>query len=750
MSIQPMDSEIASEDLLASQTLCEVVTHWSQVLPQNDAVVFIDENGEKTALTYEELAHESLRVADQLRSVCEPGQRAVLMFPAGVDFVTAFFGCLFSGVIAVPATYPKPRRRNERLASIAMDCQPRAVLTTLANLQHIDVQTVCPSLVDAKWIAVDDRSAPVDDTVEITRVDQASPAFLQYTSGSTSEPRGVVITHGNLLDNLELIRVGMRLPFNTTGDPSKVGVFWLPAYHDMGLIGGILTPLYLGGTTVLMGPTSFLKRPIRWLQTISEYRALISGAPNFAYDHCVKAVDQEELASLDLSSWEIAFCGAEPIRASTLERFCSLFEPTGFHAESFYPCYGLAEATLMVTGNADRRSPLVKHYRRADLELRHVVEAGPEEQENSIAMVGCGVPLAGAEVVIVDTHSIQPAGSQQIGEIWCRGRSVAHGYWNRADVSREVFEAYLPETGKGPYLRTGDLGFIDDGQLFVTGRIKEVMVVRGRNFYPQDIEATVDTAHDALAISGGIVFSVNNDHDEQIVVVHELERQAHNVDMAEVTRSIRNAILQEHEIDLHAIVLVRPYSLPRTTSGKKQRVECRQLFLNEGLKKMGEWKNQDSKSPSDTQDCAVEKMLEPAPTTSENWRDGDVDQIADMILERMIEWLIEHGTVAREEATPDRPLAEFGLDSLTGLELSTELENWLQIKLNPIVAWNYPTPAELSRYLAEEVTGKEGEHSSNEVIAPANDCRFDDLLAELETMDTDPGDASLGGNGSIK
>ncbi len=451
-------------------------------------------------ISFAELNRRAQAIAARIHQVAKPGDRALLVFPAGLDFITSFFGCLYAGVLAVPATYPKPRRPMPRLSAIARDCDAALMLTTAQTLATMDQARSASDLPNMPLIAVDE----VDDTwanrCPALSIDSDDLAFLQYTSGSTSEPRGVMVSHGNLLHNLEVIRCGFGLDAAHAGTQLATGVFWLPAYHDMGLIGGILETLFVGGHSILMSPADFLQRPIGWLEAISANRACVSGAPNFAFEMCAARVTDEQVKQLNLSSWRVAFCGAEPIRAETLEAFARRFEPAGFSPAAYYPCFGLAEATLLATGGKGPGKPFLRSFVRAELE-RNVVElAVGHDKSRTQRLVGCGQPLLRQELEIVNADTCRPCAPGQIGEIWLRGDSIAQGYWNRAEDTAETFQARLADTNEGPYLRTGDLGFVHENQLFVTGRVKDVIIIRGRNHYPQDIERTVGDAHEALCV----------------------------------------------------------------------------------------------------------------------------------------------------------------------------------------------------------------------------------------------------------
>jgi acyl-CoA synthetase (AMP-forming)/AMP-acid ligase II/acyl carrier protein len=770
------------------------VLEW-QAASRGDRTVYTFEfdDGEAESLTFGLLALRAKAVAGRLQQLASPGDRVVLVFPPGLDFVIGFFGCVAAGVLAVPATYPKPKRPVPRLTAIAQDCQARIALTSSQTLATLDLSRVAPELASLNWMCVDTIEVAEAKTWKPPALSPEGPVFLQYTSGSTSHPKGVIVTHRNLLSNLEMIRAGFGIPWVDPPGQPGIGVFWLPAYHDMGLIGGILSPLYTGGHSVLMAPTSFLQRPARWLQTISRYRALVSGGPNFGYELCVRKIPPHECQSLDLSCWQVAFCGAEPIRAETLWRFAETFGPYGFRETAFYPCYGLAEATLLAAGGEGPASPKVLYVHREHLTRGRVVPVQKSDQAQPL--VGCGNGLLGETVKIVDPETAQPAAAAQVGEIWLKGPNVAAGYWNKPEINSRVFQAQVLPDGDGPYLRTGDLGFIHDGQLYVTGRLKEVIIIRGRNYYPQDIELAVQRAHPALIADGGAAFSVEVDGEERLVVVQEVDRRYRDLDYREVIRQIRRAVTEEFDLDLQAIVLIRQASLPRTTSGKIQRTLCREKFLAAQLKTVAEWRRKDSTVTSavvgpgrlrhqmrseprrrmetssgdtgafsgplgdDGSSAPSPVVHEPSSQASGDglknkdgdgdgkWKspfrvrrpmtDAEIRRLTRQIEELLLNWLVERAGVDPAEIDRNRPFAEYGLDSLTAVELTERLEQILNVRLTPTVAWNYPTPAALSEYLAHVVGGRVEEEEPNlpPSSSPLNNEVLEELLQEVESLE---------------
>jgi acyl-CoA synthetase (AMP-forming)/AMP-acid ligase II/acyl carrier protein len=530
-----------------------------------------------------------------------------------------------------------------------------------------------PELAGLVWIASDEL--PVDSSRDWNgsrRLDPDALAYLQYTSGSTRSPKGVMVTHQNLLATIDDLHRG--------GPLAEGGalVSWLPHFHDMGLVYGLLVPVALGVRGYLMPPASFIQRPARWLEAISRFGATHSAAPNFAYELCVRRVLPEQKAELDLRLWAVALNGAEPVRRETLEKFADAFRSCGFAPSAFSPGYGLAEATLKVT-MSNRGVPPTRFYARAsELERGRVREA--EEPGEGRCFIGCGRPGLGTEVLIVDPETLVPRGPDEVGEIWVDSPSVAQGYWNRPEESARVFEAVpAGETGRRRFLRTGDLGFLREGELFVTGRLKDLVIIRGRNHYPQDIELTVQNSHPALRADGGAAFAVEVDGAERLVVVHEVDRhyRQNTNDVAEMARA---AIVEEHEIAPYAVVLVRQNGVPKTSSGKVQRSACARAFLEGTLPVLSEWREGS---------MASEETAALASPSRE-----DMETFLARQLSRGLQ-------IPLDEIDVSQPFSSFGLDSAGTMTLLGEIESFFGRRLSPTLFWNYPTISELAAHLAE-------------------------------------------------
>jgi len=564
-------------------TVAELLQYRASENPDGAAYVFLDFPSNDTfnehPMTYRKLDARSRSMAGRLRESIEPGERALLLYPPGLDYITAFFACQYAGVIAVPSYPPFTRRALAQFLSIVLDAGPKRILSTKTIADSvctlaasIERQQICP---EGMWLFTDeDQGICSREAVTPNRI-----SFLQYTSGSTSRPKGVMLTQENLLHNLSLIRECFG-----HGEGSR-GVIWLPPYHDMGLIGGILQPLYAGFPVYLFSPLSFLKRPLRWLQAITRYRATTSGGPNFAYELCIRKVTPEQRRDLDLSSWDLAFNGAEPIQPPTIERFAEAFRECGFRFRAFYPCYGLAESTLIVSGGRRESLPVIRPFDRDALSSNQVRE--PVRPENPVkGCVGCGGSLERGEIAIVAPDTMTRCAPGRIGEVWVRGPSVAAGYWNNPEETEAVFHAYLRDTKEGPYLRTGDLGFLHLGELFITGRIKDVIIHRGMNIYPSDIEQTAERCHPYLRKGCNAVFSVHESDKSRIVLLQEVSFEPEEIvkkQAYEIVNTIRSAVAIHHGIQVSEIALVRNNSLLKTSSGKIQRHACRNAYLSGSL-----------------------------------------------------------------------------------------------------------------------------------------------------------------------
>ncbi len=586
---EPIASGHRSWEPESVATLVELLRQRARELPSSMACAFLNDGGRETErLSYAELDGAARRIATRLQASISRGARAILLFPAGLDFLKAFFGCMYAGVIAIPAPPPEASRLKRtlpRLRSIAVDAGVSVVISNATNRSIVaGSDNDVPGLesiayLDIGEIPQDESSSWLEPALSAEDV-----AYLQYTSGSTTSPKGVMISHGNVVHHLAYLQ---RVCEYT---PQSVSVTWLPNFHDYGLIEGLLEPIFNGTPGYVMSPFSFLKRPFNWLQAISRQRATHTQAPNFAYDQCVRRIKPEQLAQLDLGCLRSAGNGAEPINPRVLERFRRAFAPQGFQWEAFCPAYGLAEATLMVSCCSPSMLPRIGRFQAEALGENRVVES-TDDGRPAREVVSCGRIVCEFAVVIVDPETSTLRTSDRVGEIWISDPSVAQGYWRRDDETRATFHAYLADTGKGPFLRTGDLGFVLDGELFVTSRIKDLIIIAGTNHYPQDIEWTVEKAHADVRRSDVAAFSIMADGEERLVVAAEIERGSIEGpdDTAQILDAIRKAVAEEHEVPVHAILLLARGSLPKTASGKVQRHGCRRLFEVDSSDVLAKW-----------------------------------------------------------------------------------------------------------------------------------------------------------------
>lgn len=614
--------------------------------------------------SYRDLNRRARAIGAALQQRHAAGSRVLLMYPQGLDFIDAFFGCIYGGMIAVPVYPPdplRPVRSRSRLEAIVKDARPPVLLTAsgCGEMAGSLTREMENKRFGRMEVLFSDKSG--DELVDDWRdpdVNRSTIAFLQYTSGSTALPKGVIVSHGNLLRNEEMIKQACGHSEQST----LVG--WLPFYHDMGLIGNIVQPLYIGSNCVLMSPSAFLERPFRWLNAITKYRAETSGGPDFAYDLCVRKVTEQERQSLDLSSWTVAFNGAEPVRAETMRRFAAVFESCGFDYHAFYPCYGLAEATLIVSGGRKGSPPILRGVDLMALGHGQVLSTSPDSPDSCV-LASSGRIIEGQKVVIADPVSCRRSGDGEIGEIWLSGPNVALGYWERPDESLTTFNAYLVDTGEGPFLRTGDMGFMLSDELFITGRLKDLIIIRGRNHYPQDIELTAERSHRSLRRGCGAAFSVDGDQCERLVVVHEVNGKD-SANPGDIVRDVCKNIAEQHNVSPYAVVLIKAGTIPKTSSGKIQRHACREHFLEGRLNVLFEWRATQSMA---TDSEASDFQLGP-----------DLDGF-EAVERRLALRLAELVGTEPEQIDQREPIAAYGLDSLSAIQLAHWVESSFGVRV---------------------------------------------------------------------
>lgn len=658
-------------------TLIDLLQYRASTAPAQHAYSYLlDGEADEVRWNYGELDRRARAIAAWLQSFGGEGARALLLYPSGLDYIAAFFGCLYAGVVAVPAYPPQRQRGLPRVQAILADSRARFVLSTTSVCDLLKrVTSKAEGYQDfstLQWLNTDLVEPGIEERWVPPGLTPDALAFLQYTSGSTGTPKGVKVSHGNLLHNQRAIQES----FGHTAEDVIVG--WLPLHHDMGLIGNMLQPLYIGAPCILMSPVHVLQKPFRWLSAISKYRATTSGGPNFSYELCARQVTDAQCVDLDLHSWTLAFNGAEPVRIATIERFSERFRECGFRRQAFYPCYGLAEATLLVTGGTKGAEPVVRS--RADDDDSQKTPQPSNGQDTRI--VGCGSARAGQSIRIVHPESAVPCPDGQEGEIWVGGPSVAQGYWQREEESRAIFQATLATNGDGPFLRTGDLGFMRDGALFITGRLKDLIIIRGRNHYPQDIERTVEDCHPSFRSGGCAAFSITQDEEEQLVVVQEIHPRARMIDVPAIADVIRRTVAQFHELSVSAVVLIKAGSLPKTSSGKVQRGLCRTQFIAQSLSVVGE---SILKTGPDRPDPADDHL-----TYEEGGHDGLGAEIAEI-------W---SQVLGRPTVEPQDDFFALGGDSLRGVQMVARLQEVRGIEVAPETLFEHPTLATFTAFVS--------------------------------------------------
>jgi acyl-CoA synthetase (AMP-forming)/AMP-acid ligase II len=572
----------------APTTLVELLRTRAINQADGHAYTFLIDGKKETApLTYGELDRKARAIASYLQKYQAKGERALLLYPQGLEVIAAFCSCLYSGVIAIPVPPPESgrlKRTLPRLQSIVKDAQAHFALTTASILSLIEnVLHEFPEFEEMKWIDTETIDLELAEGWQNPEIDKDQIAYLQYTSGSTSTPKGVMLTHFNLMHHCGYLQKSCGY------NADSVSITWMPYFHDYGLVEGIMVPLYSGHRCYLMSPFSFVKRPVQWLHNITKYKGTHSQAPNFAYDLCIRRVKAKDLPNLDLSSWEAAGNAAEPINPKVMTKFVDTFSPCGFSWETFAPAYGLAEYTLLVSNKPKGTKPVFLKVESTAIEQDQIVVASAEKNQGVRIFPSCGRQVCDTKIRIVDPENLTLCHEDRVGEIWVSDPSMAQGYWQREDATKETFQAYIQETREGPFLRTGDLGFYKDGELYITGRIKDLIIIRGTNYYPQDLEWTVQNLSSSLRPDYGAAFSINDDGEEKLVIVQEVERKTSLENPEKLIADIRQEISEQHEIMTHAIVLAKGGTVLKTASGKIQRRACKKNFLAGNINAIAAW-----------------------------------------------------------------------------------------------------------------------------------------------------------------
>jgi acyl-CoA synthetase (AMP-forming)/AMP-acid ligase II/acyl carrier protein len=667
---KPAAPSAISADLGATEfaTLVDLLRRRADERPERRTFSFlVDGEVREDSLTNRELDVRARAIACLLQERELRGERVLLFYPPGLELIAAVFGCFYAGAVAVLPWPPDPQRLDRtlpRLLSIIDDAQASALLTTSAAAEQ-SAQTFAdvPRLASLPRLTTDDADRAKAAMWRDPGLDPNDLALLQYTSGSTDQPKGVMVTHANLITNLE----SQRAESGWAAKADSHAVIWLPPYHDMGLIGGIFLWLYAGATVTLMSPGAFLQRPARWLQAVSRTKATHIGAPNFAYDMCVSKISPSEREGLELGSLQVAWNGAETVRPETLERFAEAFRSCGFHPEAFVPSYGLAEATLLVSATGRFGSSLA-------------AQGG---------VASCGPPVRHQRVVIVDPERRVLCEPGEMGEIWVAGPCLAAGYWNHPDETAHDLRATLAN-GDGPFMRTGDLGFLRSGELFITSRLKDLIIIRGRNLHPVDVERTAEASHPALRPGAAAAFAVDLHGTEHVVVVLEVHDD-NTVPLDEVAGAIRHAVAVAHEVQPYAVVLIKARSIYKTSSGKIQRRKTRDSFLAGALPTLFEFRDATVPEP--------DAPVRPLP--------GVNGARAGLAVDRQVieDWLVAETAgqqgVDREQIDVSESFVDLGLDSASGIALAGDLARLLGIPLPETLAWEYPTIAALADHLAD-------------------------------------------------
>ncbi|HEV7672588.1 MAG TPA: SDR family NAD(P)-dependent oxidoreductase [Thermoanaerobaculia bacterium] len=667
-------------------TLVEILRFRAATQANRAAYRFLSfSGGADDVLTYADLDRRARAIAAELQRRCRPGDRALLLYSPCIEFTAAYFGCLYAGVVAIPAYPPRATQRLGRLRAIVDDAQAVVALST---------SDIAASLVERTDRDEDNLLLPVIATDlcidpegwREPEIDGRTLTFLQYTSGSTGNPKGVMVSHENLLVNLELIDRGWR-----HGEDS-VMMTWLPTFHDMGLIYGMLQPLYGGFPCVIMSPQDFIKQPLRWLEAISRFRGTHTTSPNFGYELCLRKITPEQIASLDLRSLKVAMNAAEPVRADTVRRFAETFAGCGFDPIASCPAYGLAEGTLVLT-LLDPESPTQIVAFDAEALGRRQVVVQEEGDGRGRVLVGCGVPGDGVKILIVDPETRMPCPPDRIGEIWASGETIAQGYWRRSEATEETFFAVTADGGEDRFLRTGDLGFLYQGELFINGRIKDVIIIRGQNYYPQDLENSVVGSHPSLRPGCGAIFALEGEGDsqERLVAVQEVYRSAApNLDAREVFARIRQAVAEEFDLDFTAIVLVDQGTIGKTSSGKIQRQPCRLDYLNDRLHVVAQWRR-----GAGSESRELPPAIAPPAAASTERRQREE------LASRLIALIAPALGVAPGDIEADQPLSRYGMSSVIAVDLARQIEEAFGRPLPAGLLYEYPTLEALGRLLGD-------------------------------------------------
>ncbi len=637
----------SSEDnyIYKANNLIELLEKRANERPSKPVYIFLEDGvREKQRITFKELSDNAKTIASVLQAKGNKGDRVLLIFPNGVDFIVALFGVFYAGMTGVPVYAPRKNRNNSRFESVVGDCGADIIFTNQQIFRDLEKNFIDePYLSDKEFLIFDNISK--NDTKWINPgIADEDLAILQYTSGSTGTPNGVMVSHQNIIHNSEIINQGFG------HNDHSMGTNWLPNFHDMGLIGALLQPVYMGFCNVIIPPGEFIRNPGNWLKAITKYKTTTAGGPNFTFEYCIDKISEEEINEIDLSSLKVLFCGAEPIHNKTLKSFADHFKSSNFIENQFYPCYGLAEYALMVTGGKISEKPIYLEADSNKLEVG-IIEAASDTDE-STTLVACGYPWLGTTVAIVNPETKKYSKVKEIGEIWVKGKSKTQGYWNNPKETEYTFNAFIQDNNDGPYLRTGDLGFVHGGQLYVTGRIKDLIIIRGLNHYPHDIEKSAEASHEALQPNASAAFSIIAANEERLVLVHEIRRtHLRDFNAEDIYDAIRLAISDEHQILPYTILLIRTGSIPKTSSGKIQRLASKKAFRNNDLIIIDQW---------------IMNLQENVPLGLKDYSHSELKKW-------LTNWLASKKNLDTTSIDPDKPIASYGLDSIMAINLEKDV-----------------------------------------------------------------------------
>jgi len=654
------------------------------------AYIFLkDGENDQQKYSYEELDWTARLIGSYLQEIGAVGQRVILLYPSGLEYIGAFFGCLYAGAIAVPAYPPDPFRLEislKRFISILKDAMPSAALTTSSNISMLkQFISKYPEFKKIHWIATDNIPGHKSLYWQYPDINSDTIAYLQYTSGSTGSPKGVIISHGNTVANLSL---GNYL--NNFSSETRVAG-WVPLYHDLGLIAYVMGTVYNGSQCIFMSPFHFLQKPIRWLKAITRFQTSHNAAPPFGYELCVKKSTIQERKNIDIKCWKVAGIGAETIRYEVIKQFADTFSLNGFSINSFYPTYGMAESVLYVSGGYNE---IYNNIKFNALSNGLIIQANKDDQSNVKKIICCGYTNNYHQIIIVDPKAKQKLKDKKVGEIWITGPSVAKGYFNRQKETSTTFNAYLSDNSDVSYLRTGDLGFINNGKLFITGRLKDIIIIRGKNYYPQDIEQTVEICHPDLRKGCCAVFSIEEKNEEHLIILQELKKNINHINENEIIYKIREHVSNEHYLNVFAIGLLKAGTIVKTSSGKIQRNTCKKKYLEKKITFVKLWELNNEKK---------QKFLFTKFNKTNNIDNNT--KITKSIIQWLTNYISDMSQINEKNIDIYKSIYDYGVDSIMIAQILSDLEQWLGVIIEDSFFEDYQTIERIAKKLAGQVIG---------------------------------------------